>query len=73
MSREKSLGKIYENQDYLKALSREIWSYAELVFKEEKSSEALCRALDKFGFKVEKMCMESLQLLKEPLEAENLL
>ena len=54
MSREKSLGKIYENQDYLKALSREIWSYAELAFKEEKSSEALCRALDKFGFKVEK-------------------
>ncbi len=54
MSREESLEKIYENQDYLKALSREIWSYSELAFKEEKSAEALCRALDKFGFKVEK-------------------
>lgn len=54
MGREESLRKIYDNQEYLKNLSREIWSYSELAFTETKSSDALCSALERFGFSVER-------------------
>ena len=44
---------VAKRQDRLNALNDEIWNYAELYFREEKSSAALIRMLKEEGFEVE--------------------
>ena len=45
---------VEEKRDRALALNREIWSWAELNFREEKSAKALADALEQEGFTVER-------------------